>query len=241
MTPEEFYRQFLPYAEAVSARTGLDPRLVLAQAALETGYGRSAPGMNYFGIKSHGRSGGNTLQTQEFEGGRMVSQPASFRGYESPEQSFQDYADFLLNNPRYAGVLSATGIENQIAEMAKSGYATDPQYGPKLANIAGKFDPNLAPIIGADALRAIGASPAPSPATPFGPGTPMAAAAPMMQPADPFEGMGLLSRFAASRGISQDAEAAPLANLLNIITQKKDPRLAQAAQQRGGFFGLLGG
>lgn len=84
-------------------------------------------------------------------------------------------------------------------------------------------------------------SPAPGSATPFGPGTPMAAAAPMMQPADPFEGMGLLSRFAASRGIAQDAEAAPLANLLNIITQKKDPRLAQAAQQRGGFFGLLGG
>ncbi len=233
MTPEEFYRQFLPYAEAVSARTGLDPRLVLAQAALETGYGKSAPGMNYFGIKSHGRSGGNTLQTQEFEGGRMVGQPASFRGYESPEQSFQDYADFLLNNPRYAGVLSATGIENQIAEMAKSGYATDPQYGPKLANIAGKFDPNLAPIIGADALRAIGASPSPSPATPFGPGG--------MAAADPFEDMGLLSRFAASRGIAQDADAAPLANLLNIITQKKDPRLAEMAKARGGFFGLLGG
>lgn len=63
---------------------------------------------------------------------------------------------------------------------------------------------------------------------------------PMTQPADPFEGMGLLSRFAASRGIAQDAEAAPLANLLNIITQKKDPRLAELAQQRGGFFGLLG-
>lgn len=86
----------------------------------------------------------------------------------------------------------------------------------------------------------MGGSPMPSASTPFGPGQPMAAATPM-QPADPFEDMGLLSRFAASRGISQDADAAPLANLLNIITQKKDPRLAQAAQQRGGFFGLLGG
>ena len=62
-----------------------------------------------------------------------------------------------------------------------------------------------------------------------------------MQPADPFKDMGLLSRLAASRGIAQSADAAPLANLLNIITQKKDPRLAQSAQQRGGFFGLLGG
>lgn len=69
---------------------------------------------------------------------------------------------------------------------------------------------------------------------------PMTPTAPMMQEPDPFEGMGLLSRFAASRGIAQDAEAAPLANLLNIITQKEDPRLAEAARRRGGFFGLLG-
>jgi len=61
-----------------------------------------------------------------------------------------------------------------------------------------------------------------------------------MQSADPFEGMGLLSRFAASRGIAQDAEASPIMNLLNIITQKEDPRLKQIAQQRGGFLGLLG-
>lgn len=75
------------------------------------------------------------------------------------------------------------------------------------------------------------------------PGTPMGQPAPMMgqmQPSDPFKGMGLLSRFAASRGIAQDAEASPIANLLNIITQKEDPRLKQIAQQRGGFLGLLG-
>jgi len=85
-----------------------------------------------------------------------------------------------------------------------------------------------------------GSSPQPSASTPFGPGTPMAAMQPMMQPTDPFEGMGLLSRLAASRGIAQEAGGAPLANLLNIITQKKDPQLADLAKQRGGFFGLLG-
>ena len=63
---------------------------------------------------------------------------------------------------------------------------------------------------------------------------------PMQAEEDPFRGMGLLSRFAASRGIAQDAEAAPIANLLNILTQKKDPRLAEMAKKRGGFFGLLG-
>ena len=81
----------------------------------------------------------------------------------------------------------------------------------------------------------------PMPDMPLSMGQPVAPMAPMQQqPADPFEGMGLLSRFAASRGIAQDADAAPLANLLNIITQKKDPRLAEEAKRRGGFFGLLG-
>ena len=87
MTPQEFYAQYSPFAKKVSEQTGLDPRLVLAQAALETGYGKSAPGGNFFGIKSHGREGGNTLQTKEFQGGKMVSQPASFRAYDSAGQS----------------------------------------------------------------------------------------------------------------------------------------------------------
>ena len=79
------------------------------------------------------------------------------------------------------------------------------------------------------------------PMQPGMPGTPAPTAQFMpAQPTDPFEGMGLLSRLAASRGISQEAGGAPLANLLNIITQKKDPQLADLAKQRGGFFGLLG-
>jgi hypothetical protein len=71
-------------------------------------------------------------------------------------------------------------------------------------------------------------------------GQPVAPMMGQMQPVDPFKGMGLLSQFAASRGIAQGAKAAPIANLFNIITQKKDPRLAEMAKQRGGFFGLLG-
>jgi uncharacterized protein (TIGR02594 family) len=79
-----------------------------------------------------------------------------------------------------------------------------------------------------------------APQQPGMPGMQPPMAQPMMQPTDPFEGMGLLSRFAASQGIAQEAGGAPLANILNIITQKKDPRLADLAKQRGGFFGLLG-
>jgi len=140
--PSDFFAQMMPYAQNVSARTGLDPRLVLAQAALETGYGRSAPNNNFFGIKSHGRSGGSSLQTQEFEDGRMVSKAQSFRGYETPEQSFNDYADFITSNPRYRPVLEAGDLEGQIRAMGASGYATDPNYTSKLAKIAGMVDPN---------------------------------------------------------------------------------------------------
>ena len=78
----------------------------------------------------------------------------------------------------------------------------------------------------------------------FAPPMQTASFAPPMQNAfqqDPLEGMGLLSRFAASRGISQDADAAPIVNLFNILTQKKDPRLAAAVKAQGGLFGFLGG
>jgi len=139
MSPEEFYASYYPFAESVSERTGVDPRLVLAQAALETGYGRSAPGNNFFGIKSHGRAGGQDLMTTEVEGGETVRKRQSFRGYDDPSESFSDYADFLLENPRYRDVLQAESLPEQIEEMGRSGYATDPDYATKLSQIAGRF------------------------------------------------------------------------------------------------------
>ena len=145
LTPEQFQERFMPYAVAASQRTGLDPRLILAQSALETGYGRSAPNNNFFGIKSHGQSGGSNLMTQEFENGRMVDRSQSFRGYESPEQSFQGYADFILNNPRYGRVMEQGDLAGQIGAMGASGYATDPEYARKLASIAGRFGGEVDP------------------------------------------------------------------------------------------------
>lgn len=90
--------------------------------------------------------------------------------------------------------------------------------------------------------EALGQTPMPNAS--FDPPMQNASFAPPMQNAfqqDPLEGMGLLSRFAASRGISQDADAAPIVNLFNILTQKKDPRLAAAVNAQGGLFGFLGG
>ena len=139
MNPDQFYQTYFPYALSVSERTGVDPKLVLAQAALETGYGKSAPNNNFFGIKSHGKSGGSGLMTSEFEGGRMVRKTQSFRGYDDPSESFDDYASFLLENPRYRDVLAAGDLKSQISAMGESGYATDPEYANKLKSIVGRF------------------------------------------------------------------------------------------------------
>lgn len=131
MTPSEFIQQYAPYAQRVSRLTGIDPRIVLAQAALETGYGKSAPNFNIFGIKGKG----STQQTKEFVDGQMVSMPQEFRAYGSPEESFADYAK-LMQGERYAGVRSGQTLEEQIAALQQSGYATDPNYGAKIRQIA---------------------------------------------------------------------------------------------------------
>lgn len=226
MTPEQFYAQYLPYAQSVSQRTGLDPRLVLAQSALETGYGKSAPNMNFFGIKSHGRKGGSTLSTQEFEGGRMVQQPASFRGYETPEQSFMDYADFITSNPRYKGVLEADGLEAQIAAMAKSGYATDPEYGSKLASIASQFDPNSPKVIAAETMGLLGKGP--QTAT-----TGTQGAAPMMQEEKP---RGLLG----SLGIQKMEEGAAGETGQRFYNRDSFKDTAAILAQGFGRMGIMG-
>jgi hypothetical protein len=154
----DFFRNMLPYARRVSELTGIDPRLVLAQSALETGYGRSAPNFNFFGIKAP-QGQGASLMTSEFENGRMVSRSEPFRTYDSPAGSFEDYASLMLRAPRYRPVLEARTLEDQIAAMARSGYATDPEYGNKLSQIASRINLDDPGLIASDAMTAIGRGP----------------------------------------------------------------------------------
>ena len=154
----DFFRNMLPYARRVSELTGIDPRLVLAQSALETGYGRSAPNFNFFGIKAP-QGQGASLMTSEFENGRMVSRSEPFRTYDSPAGSFEDYANLMLRAPRYRPVLEARTLEDQIAAMAGSGYATDPEYGNKLSQIASRINLDDPGLIASDAMAAIGRGP----------------------------------------------------------------------------------
>ena len=154
----DFFRTMLPYARRVSEQTGIDPRLVLAQSALETGFGRSAPNFNFFGIKAP-QGQGASLMTSEFENGQMVQRNEPFRTYDSPAGSFEDYANLMLRAPRYRPVLEARTLEDQIAAMAGSGYATDPEYGSKLSQIASRINLDDPGLIASDAMAAIGRGP----------------------------------------------------------------------------------
>lgn len=142
----EFVSAIMPHAERVGREIGVAPEIIIAQAALESGWGRSAPGNNFFGIKSHGKSGGQTLATNEVINGQTVRINDSFRQYEDIGQSVEDYGRFLRENPRYREMLQAGDIDAQIEALGRSGYATDPQYAAKvrqIANTVRQMDPQI--------------------------------------------------------------------------------------------------
>jgi flagellar protein FlgJ len=143
---DTFIADMMPYAIEVGQQTGLDPRLIIAQAAQETGWGKSAPGNNFFGIKSHGKAGGNTMATNEVVNGQTVRINDSFRGYEGMGDSVRGYGEFLQTNPRYKPMLAAGDLDGQLAALGRSGYATDPNYAASVGSIANSIRlPSAAP------------------------------------------------------------------------------------------------
>jgi flagellar protein FlgJ len=145
-SPQEFIEALLPHAEKAAKELGIPARVLVAQAALETGWGkhqiRNADGSssyNLFGIKANAGWSGDrvTTQTTEFEGGRFEKQSASFRAYGSIAEAFDDYAHFLKSNPRYGDALRHQGSAHQFVNgLQKAGYATDPGYASKILRIA---------------------------------------------------------------------------------------------------------
>lgn len=136
MDKQSFTDMLMPAAIEVSRKTGVDPRIIVAQAAIETGWGKHAPGNNYFGIKSHGTPGGQSLATTEYVNGEPVQIIDSFRGYKSPAESVLGYGDFINSNARYTALRNAKGMDAQLSELQKSGYATDPAYALKVGAVA---------------------------------------------------------------------------------------------------------
>ncbi len=137
LSPAEFGRLFGPAAQAASRNSGVPASIILAQAALETGWGSSSIGnaKNLFGIKGTGPAGSVTVPTQEYRNGRMVTENAAFRKYNSWQESIADHSR-LLQNARYAKAMQYKNDPDQFArELQKAGYATDPEYASKLISI----------------------------------------------------------------------------------------------------------
>lgn len=142
---QEFVQRMMPHAQEAATKLGVRPEVLVAQAALESGWGqrsiRHADGSeayNLFGIKAKGGWSGEraVVSTLEYEGGVAVRKREPFRAYQSYRESFMDYAEFITANPRYAKALESTGNPGQYyRELQKAGYATDPQYANKLGSI----------------------------------------------------------------------------------------------------------
>jgi flagellar protein FlgJ len=144
LSRERFVSRLWPVAQAAGRELGVDPRHVIAHAALETGWGRSLPqkfdgesSFNLFGIKANARWRGETVTatTHEFLGGTMQRRQEPFRSYPSIEASVADYAQLLGSSPRYAAVRGTGTNSLAFAQgLQAAGYATDPDYANKLHN-----------------------------------------------------------------------------------------------------------
>ncbi|MCR8956895.1 flagellar assembly peptidoglycan hydrolase FlgJ [Variovorax sp. S2] len=145
---DSFVQRMGGSAQVASAASGVPAPLILAQAALESGWGKreiraddGTQSFNLFGIKADRSWKGPVVETTttEYVDGEPQRMRAKFRAYASYDEAFTDYAKFITRNPRYANVLAADTPAEAAHGLQKAGYATDPQYGQKLVRIMQKF------------------------------------------------------------------------------------------------------
>jgi flagellar protein FlgJ len=146
---QAFLQSIAPWAKEAADKLGVAPELVSAHAALESGWGqrplRNADGSssyNLFGIKAGANWKGDVAQsaTTEYVGGAAIKTNAKFRAYPDQASAFRDYAQMLIDNPRFRGALGTGNDAHAFAAgLAKGGYATDPAYAAKLSRLAGKL------------------------------------------------------------------------------------------------------
>jgi len=160
MNKREFIKTLYPFAKTTQEKTGIPALAILAQAAVESGWGKVAPGNMFFGVKDTDGINGNEqlLATTEYSKSANAKFPNIisvkpvikngqkwfkysikdyFRKYNTPEECFTDHASFFLKNKRYADALKVKSNPYQfIDEIAKAGYATDPNYAILLKGIA---------------------------------------------------------------------------------------------------------
>jgi len=142
---DDFIQSLLPVAQQVAGELGIDPKALVAQAAVETGWGQymihSGSGNNthnLFGIKAGREWQGNkeVVETLEYQQGTPEKQKAAFRSYDDFHDSMQDYVQFIKQSPRYRNAVEQSGnSESYFRQLQQAGYATDPAYADKVMSV----------------------------------------------------------------------------------------------------------
>lgn len=165
MTRQEFIAKYQGFAKNVQKKTGIDYRFILAQAALESGWGKNAPGNMFFGVKATKNTPEHQKQlltttevlshpnakfpqiisiTKRSDGKFLYKVKDWFRKFSSPEESFMYQADFFSRLSRYAKAMAVKYDPYLFAEeIAKAGYATAPNYAYTLQLVMKQIDPTL--------------------------------------------------------------------------------------------------
>lgn len=149
-SPADYVRKVMPHAKKAGEKLGVDPCILVAQSALETGWGKyvlsnekGESSHNLFNIKATSSWQDKKVmhQTLEFNNGVVYRESAEFRAYDSIQRSFEDYAVFISENGRYKQALQkAADSSDYIRELQSAGYATDPDYAQKVLAVATQVD-----------------------------------------------------------------------------------------------------
>ena len=171
MTVKQFIDNFFLDALKSQKEKGINAIFTLGQAALETGWGKSAPGNMFFGVKATPDTPANKRQllittevfnddkqgyrfpevlsiTKRSDGKYTYKVKDWFRKYDSPSESFSDHADFFYKNNRYAEALKVKDDPYAFADaIAKAGYATSPNYAKTLKSVIQTVDENISDFV----------------------------------------------------------------------------------------------
>jgi len=141
-TRQQFIDKLAPLAIEDMRKTGVPASLTIAQAILESGDGNSTLAQqanNLFGMKGKGTAGSIRLPTKEYRNGEWLTIHTDFRKYNNWAESVADHSNLFINGVSwnrnlYRDVIGVDGI-TAAREVAKAGYATDPDYDKKLIKL----------------------------------------------------------------------------------------------------------
>lgn len=145
---KSFIEELLPKTKELYEESGVLPSITLAQAILESDWGRSTLASKYnnlFGIKAGPNEPKVHLETQEFENGSWKTILADFKVYQSKEESLADHTKLFVNgttwnHQQYQAVLQAKNYHEGAQALQDSGYATDPSYKEKIIQLVEQFN-----------------------------------------------------------------------------------------------------